>query len=206
MINLWRNANKLFLPVNPSSPALKPIAVGASGVAGPTPPPLPHREPPLCEPNYGGPCRCFTLLLKSISKRQKLTFSSRQHDPLGDGVLVIFLHHRVPVVVPHHVVLVEELLQRRRLGQELLHHLPADVRGFFHPQFAQDLGFDGVESHGLRLLPHLAGGALAQVLRAGGGQLRVRFLVTQNYWTQCDDECETERDRRRLHCPLRCGL
>lgn len=91
-----------------------------------------------------------------------VTHSGHGDDGLCRGVVLV-LHPRV--------VLVQELRQRRRFGQQLADHVPADVGSLFEPQDAEDLGLDAVEPHLLAMLPEVAGRALLSALRQqlGGG-------------------------------------
>ena len=57
--------------------------------------------------------------------------------------------------------MVQELLQRGCLGQELVDHLAADVWRMFQPELAKDLGLDGLKPEHLALFPPHARGALA---------------------------------------------
>lgn len=77
--------------------------------------------------------------------------------------MVLLLHPRV--------VLVQELRQRRRFGQQLADHVPADVGRLLEPQDAQDLRLDDVEPHLLAVLPEVAGRALLPALRQQPGGL-----------------------------------
>lgn len=69
--------------------------------------------------------------------------------------MVLVLHARV--------VLVQELRQRRRLGQQLTNHVPADVGSLLQPQDAEDLGLDELEPQLFTLLPEIAGRALLSI-------------------------------------------
>lgn len=80
----------------------------------------------------------------------------------------------LPVLHPR-VVLVQQLRQRRRLGDELADHVPADVGRLLQPQDAEDLGADAVEPQLLAVLPKVAGRALLQAVRLQrGGLVRLR--------------------------------
>lgn len=85
-----------------------------------------------------------------------VTLGGHCDDGLRRGVVLV-LHPRV--------VLVQELRQRWRFGQQLADHVPADVGSLFEPQDAEDLGLDDVESHLLAVLPEVAGRALLSALR-----------------------------------------
>lgn len=78
------------------------------------------------------------------------------------GGVVLILFHKLVLGrrVSLEVVVVQELLERRRLGQQLIDHLPADVGRLFQAQLAQDLGLDGLQSQHFALLPPHTGGAL----------------------------------------------
>lgn len=91
-----------------------------------------------------------------------LTLGGHGDDGLRRGV-VLLLHPRV--------VLVQELRQRRRFGQQLPDHVPADVGSLLEPQDAEDLGLDAVEPHLLAVLPEVAGRALLSALRQQLGGL-----------------------------------
>lgn len=85
-----------------------------------------------------------------------VTLGGHRDDGLRRGVVLV-LHPRV--------VLVQELRQRWRFGQQLADHVPADVRSLLEPQDAEDLGLDDVEPHLLTVLPEVAGRALLSALR-----------------------------------------
>lgn len=128
-----------------------------------------------------------------------LTLRGHHHDGLGDGVLVVLVHDRVPVVVPQDVVLVQQLLQRRRPGQELLDHIAADVGRLLHAQLAQDLGLDGVQAHAFDLLAHVAGGARFRLLlRPAGRLLRLRLLLAQAHCSRKHQQ--SQASVRETHC------
>lgn len=94
-----------------------------------------------------------------------LTLRGHGDHRLRGGVVLILLHELVlGRRVSLEVVVVQELLERRRLGQQLIDHLPADVGRMLQPQLAQDLGLDGLQPQHFALLPPNAGGAL---VRAG---------------------------------------
>ena len=65
-----------------------------------------------------------------------VTLGSHGDDGLCRGVVLV-LHPRV--------VLVQELRQRGRFGEQLADHVPADVGGLLEPQDAEDLRLDAVE-------------------------------------------------------------
>ena len=91
-----------------------------------------------------------------------VTHGGHSDDGLRGGV-VLLLHPRV--------VLVQQLRQRRRFGQQLADHVPADVGRLLQPQDAEDLGLDAVEPHLLVELPVLAGRALLPALHLQPGGL-----------------------------------
>lgn len=69
------------------------------------------------------------------------------------------------------IVLVQELRERRRFGQQLADHVPADVGSLLQSQNAEDLRLDAVEPHLLAVLPEVAGRALLPALRQQPGGL-----------------------------------
>lgn len=91
-----------------------------------------------------------------------VTLGGHGDDGLRGGV-VLLLHPRV--------VLVQELRQRRRFGEQLADHIPADVGSLFQPQDAEDLRLDAVEPHLLAVLPEVTGRALLSALRQQLGGL-----------------------------------
>lgn len=91
-----------------------------------------------------------------------VTIGGHSDDGLRRGTVLV-LHPRV--------VLVQELRQRRRFGEQLADHVPADVGSLFEPQDAEDLGLDAVEPHLLAVLPKVAGRALLCALRRQLGGL-----------------------------------
>ncbi len=91
-----------------------------------------------------------------------VTLGGHGDDGLRGGVVLV-LHTRV--------VLVQELRQRRRFGQQLADHVPADVGSLFEPQDAEDLRLDAVEPHLLAVLSEVAGRALLSALRQQLGGL-----------------------------------
>lgn len=98
-----------------------------------------------------------------------LTLGCHGDDGLRRGVVLV-LHPRV--------VLVQQLRQRRRFGEQLADHVPADVGRLFESQDAEDLGFDAVQSHLFAVLPEVAGRALLSALRQQpGGLVLVLVLV-----------------------------
>lgn len=109
--------------------------------------------------------RCQTKKKKENVKRfwfGLVTLGGHSDDGLCRGVVLVF-HPRV--------ILVQELRQRRRFGQQLADHVPADVGSLFEPQDAEDLGFDAVEPHLLAVLPEVAGRTLLSALRQQLGGL-----------------------------------
>lgn len=93
----------------------------------------------------------------------KLLLTLRGHGDHGlrGGVILILLHKLIlGRRVSLEVVMVQKLLERRRLGQQLIDHLSADVGRLLQTQFAQDLGLDGLQSQNFALLPPNTGGAL----------------------------------------------
>lgn len=122
-----------------------------------------------------------------------LTLRGHGDDRLGGGVVLVLLHELVlGRRVPLEVVVVQELLERRRLGQQLVHHLPADVGRLLQAQLAQNLRLDGLQSQHFALLPPHAGGALvgAGVLvqqgqagvrggLTGGGQQQIWLIAAR---------------------------
>lgn len=75
------------------------------------------------------------------------------------------------LVLHPQVVLVQQLRQRRRFGDELADHVPADVGRLLQPQDAEDLRLDAVESQQLAVLPEVTGRALLQAVRQQLGGL-----------------------------------
>lgn len=90
------------------------------------------------------------------------TLGGHGDDGLRRGVVLV-LHPRV--------ILVQELRQRRRFGEQLADHVPADVGRLLQPQDAEDLGLDAVEPHLFAVLPEVAGRALFSTLRQQLGGL-----------------------------------
>lgn len=85
------------------------------------------------------------------------------------------LRRGVVLVLHPRVVLVQELRQRRRFGQQLADHVSADVGCLLEPQDAEDLRLDAVEPHLLAVLPEVAGRALLSALRQQlGGLVHLR--------------------------------
>lgn len=80
-----------------------------------------------------------------------LTHSGHGNDGLRRGV-VLLLHPRV--------ILVQELRQRRCLGQQLANHVAAYVGRLLQSQDVQDAGLDDVDAHLLTVLPEVADGTL----------------------------------------------
>lgn len=104
--------------------------------------------------------------LMSGGKRGLITLGGHGDDGLGGGVVLV-LYPRI--------VLVQQLRERRRFGQQLADHVPADVGGPFQPENAEDLGLDAVEPHLLAVLPEVAGRALVPAVRQQpGGLVRLR--------------------------------
>lgn len=91
-----------------------------------------------------------------------VTLSGHSDDGLCRSVVLV-LHPRV--------VLVQELRQRRRFGQQLSDHVPADVWSLLEPQDAEDLGLDTMEPHLFAVLPEAAGRTLLSTLRQQLGGL-----------------------------------
>lgn len=108
-----------------------------------------------------------------------ITHGSHGDDGLCRG-MVLVLHPRV--------VLVQELRQRRRFGQQLADHVPADVRSLFQPQDVQDLGLDAVKPHLLAMLPEVAGRALLSALRQQLGGLVHLHGKSRREDGQCEKE------------------
>lgn len=91
-----------------------------------------------------------------------VTHGGHGDDSLRRGV-VLLLHPRV--------VLVQELRQRGRLGQQLADHVPADVGRLLQPQDVEDAGLDDVDPHLLAVLSEVADGALVLAVRQQPGGL-----------------------------------
>lgn len=91
-----------------------------------------------------------------------VTICCHGDDGFGCG-MVLVLHPRV--------VLIQQLRERRRFGQQLADHVPADVGRLLEPEDAEDLGLDAVEPHLPAVLPELTGGALLPALRQQPGGL-----------------------------------
>lgn len=91
-----------------------------------------------------------------------VTHGGHGDDGLRRGV-VLLLHPRV--------VLVQELRQRGRLGQQLADHVPADVGRLLQPQDVEDAGLDDVDPHLLAVFPEVADGALVLAVRQQPGGL-----------------------------------
>lgn len=91
-----------------------------------------------------------------------VTLCSHCDDGLGSCVLLVF-HPRV--------VLVQQLRQRRRFGEQLADHVAADVGRLLQTQDAEDLRLDAVEPHQLAVLPEVAGRALLSALPEQLGSL-----------------------------------
>lgn len=79
------------------------------------------------------------------------------------GCVVLVLHPRI--------ILVQQLCQRRRFGDQLADHIAADVGRLFQPQDAEDLRLDAVEPHLLAVLPEVAGRTLLSALPQQPGGL-----------------------------------
>lgn len=86
------------------------------------------------------------------------------------------------------VVLVQELRQRRRFGEQLADHVPADVGSLFETQYAEDLGLDAVEPHLLAVLPEVAGRALLSTLHQEPGGL------VHLHGKSCRDDSQYEKE------------
>lgn len=84
-----------------------------------------------------------------------ITLSGHGYDGFRGGVVLV-LHPWI--------VLVQELRERRRLGQQLADHVSADVGSLFQSEYAQDLGLNAVQPHLLAVLPEVAGRALLPAL------------------------------------------
>lgn len=119
-------------------------------------------------------------VLKSIVWFGLVTLGGHSDDGLCRGVVLV-LHPRV--------VLVQELRQRRRFGEQLADHVPADVGRLLEPQDAEDLGLDAVEPHLLAVLPEVAGRALLSALRQQLGG-----LVRLHGKSRREEEGETEQE------------
>lgn len=109
-----------------------------------------------------------------------VTLSGHGDDDLRGGVL-LFLHARV--------VLVQDLRQRRRFGQQLADHVPADVGSLFESQDTQDLGLDAVEPHLLAVLPEVTGRTLLSTFHQYLGGL-VHLLGT----TRREEESQAQKE------------
>lgn len=119
-----------------------------------------------------------------------VTHSGHGDDGLCRGVVLV-LNPRV--------VLVQELRQRRRFGQQLADHVPADVGSLFEPQDAEDLGLDAVEPHLLAMLPEVAGRALLSALRQQlGGLVHLHGKSRREYDQYEKEEHPGEKKRSVL--------
>lgn len=86
-----------------------------------------------------------------------LTRRGHGDDRLRGGVVVVLLQGALAAAVPLHVVLVDQLPQRRGPGQELPDGLLADVGRRFQAELAEDLDLDGLDPGRLGVLPPGAG-------------------------------------------------
>lgn len=85
-----------------------------------------------------------------------LTHSGHGNDGFRRGV-VLLLHPRV--------VLVQELRQRRRFGQQLANHVAANVGCLLQSQDVKDARLDDVDAHLFTVLPEVADGTLVLAVR-----------------------------------------
>lgn len=111
----------------------------------------------------------------------KPTLGGHGNDGFSCGVLPIISRPYFPVIQLK-IILTEELLQGWRFRQELFDHIPAYVWSLFEPKDAKNLGFDGVQSHQLALVPELTCGALLGVLC--------------RYWLRCGGIAQTSCSER----------
>lgn len=95
-------------------------------------------------------------------KKGLITLGGHGNDGFRRGVVLV-LHPWI--------VLVQELRERRRFGQQLADHVSADIGSLFESKYAEDLGLDAVEPHLLAVLPEVAGRALLPALCQQPGSL-----------------------------------
>lgn len=103
---------------------------------------------------------------------------------------------RSDVLVLHpRVVLVQELRQWRRFGEQLADHVAADVGRLLEPQDAEDLVLDAVEPHLFAVLPEVAGRALVPAVRQQPGG-----LVRLHGGGRREEDGETEEEQHPARC------
>lgn len=96
------------------------------------------------------------------TKKGLITLGGHGNDGFRGGVVLVFHPW---------VVLFQQLRERRRFGQQLADHVPADVGSLLQSEYAEDLGLDTVESHLFAVFPKVAGRALLPTLSQQPGSL-----------------------------------